>query len=104
MEKSSLTENELSKNINVALFELKKRKPDASEVDRVSWNVEKLSHLLGRKNASYEVNEEFTKNKTNSKYSLFLDLFETPLGYEKLYSKTIYGGPPSRLLMLHYSN
>ena len=100
MEKSSLTENELSKNINVALFELKKRKPDASEVDRVSWNVEKLSHLLGRKNASYEVNEEFTKNKTNSKYSLFLDLFETPLGYEKLYSKTIYGGPPSRLLML----
>ena len=98
-EKSNLTD--LSKNVNVTLFELKKRKPDASEEDRVSWNVEKLSNLLGRKNASYEVNDEFTKNKTNSQYSIFLDLLKSPSDYEKLYFKTIYGhGPPSRLLML----
>ena len=99
-DKSNLTENDLSKNVNVTLFELKKRKPDASDEERVGWNVEKLSHLLGGKNASYEVNEEFTKNKTNSQYSLFLDLLESPSVYESLYSKTIYGhGPPSRLLM-----
>ena len=32
-EKSNLTD--LSKNVNVTLFELKKRKPDASEEDKV---------------------------------------------------------------------
>ena len=100
-----MTENEIWKSINDTRFDRCKRNPEVeSELEGMSWNVEKLSHLLGRKNASYEVNEEFTKNKTNSKYSLFLDLFETPSGYGldyiRLYSKTIYGGPPSRLLLL----
>ena len=98
LEKSNFTENEKWKKINSTKFEQKKLIPDVSQKDAISWNVEKLSILVGMKNISDEVNVNVSKT-TKSLYEMFLTLYEPPSYYERLYSKTIYG-PQSRLIML----
>ena len=99
LEKSNFTENEKWKKINLTKFEQKKLIPDVSQEDAISWNVEKLSILVGMKNISDEVNIKVSKTNTKSLYEMFLTLYEPPSFYERLYSKTIYG-PQSRLIML----
>ena len=87
------------KNINHTLFERKKRKPDLSQKECISWNIEKLSHLVGMKNISNEVNEEFSKIKKYSLVEMFTAVNELPSYFERLYSRTI-NGPQSRMIML----
>ena len=99
LERSNFTENETWKKINITKFDQKKLIPDVSQKDAISWNVEKLSILVGMKNISDEVNVKVTKTSTKSLYEMFLTLYEPPSYYERLYSKTIYG-PQSRLIML----
>ena len=98
LEKSNFTENEIWKKINLTKFEQKKLMPDVSQKDAISWNVDKISDLVGMKNISDEVNVNVSKT-TKSLYEMFLTLYEPPSYYERLYSKTIYG-PQLRLIML----
>ena len=95
-----MTENEIWKSINDTRFDRCKRNPEVeSELEGMSWNVEKLSHLLGIKNISDEANEEFSNTSKKSLYEMFMVLNKFPSYFEILYGKTIYG-PQSRLIML----
>ena len=92
---SNSTDERIWENINTH-FE-----PDASHSSRecMNSNVDKLGHLLGIKNISNEVSEDFLKNASYLLDEMFFALIECPSAYERLYKKTIYG-PQSRLIML----
>ena len=90
VEKSDYTENQIWEKIKCIQFERKNSKRSQDECKSISCNVEKLSQLLGIKNNTDEVNEEFSMSTIKSPYKMFLTLIE-PSYFERLYSETIYG-------------
>ena len=91
---SNLTDDDIWKNINYTRYE-----PDDASQACMSSNVEKLSHFLGNKNISYEVNENFLKNAENSLDQMYFAVIECPAEFVRLYKRAIYG-PQSRMIML----
>ena len=98
VEESNLTE--VWRNINYLRFKRFKRAPDAKQEKCISCDVENFSNLLRMRSISDERNEELSKSKTKLFGEMFLTLTEPPSYFERLYNKTIYDGPQSRLIML----
>ena len=65
----------------------------------MSSNVEKLSHFLGNKNISEEVNDKVLKNAKISLDQMYFAVIECPADFVRLYKKAIFG-PQSRMMML----
>ena len=101
VEKSNFTENEIWLNINQTRFEGKKKKPDASQLQYASFNLEKFLNFPAMTIISDKVNKEVFEASEKTQIEMFLALTEPPSYFEKLYGRTIFGpGPQSRMIML----